>query len=578
MMVKQAETITELFRRRVTTAAAAAAYQYFDASTGAFATANWGDIATRVALWRAALAGEGLCRGDRVAIRLPNSIDWVCFDQAALSLGLVVVPLFLTDAAAAIAHALADSGARLALFDTADQWREVAARAGLGALQRIVCRSGEVPDGANRLEAWLQAAAGRQVAGYEIGPELLASIVYTSGTTGPPKGVMLSHRNLVSVVFAVLDRQPARAGDVFLSYLPLAHIFERVVGYYVPMAAGACVAFARSVDNLKADMRLVRPSVMLFVPSVLDRIRQAMRAELAAGRYAEWQLRALDAVAEGRRLSPGQFAFKAFLAGMVRRRFGGRLRLAVSGGAPLATDLAQFCLALGLPLTEGYGLTEAASAVAAATRAGYRPGCVGPPLGGTEIRIGLHNEILVRSPGVMKAYWNRPKDSAETLVDGWLHTGDTGAIEAGDLVVTGRLKEILVLSTGNKIAPSVIERSLGLDPLVRQAMVVGNGRPFLAALVVVDGPGWTKLAEGLGLDPGADASFDLARAAVLEQLSHKLQAFPTYAQIRAVHLCRDPWTIDHGLLTPTHKLKRRNIETRFAGVLAELYETRTHRP
>jgi long-chain acyl-CoA synthetase len=577
-MVEQAETITELFQRRVTTSAAAAAYRHFDASTGAFATTNWGDIAARVSLWRAALAGEGLRHGDRVAIRLPNSIDWVCFDQAALSLGLVVVPLFLTDAAAAIAHALADSGARLALFDTADQWRAVAARPGLGALQRIVCRSGDVPDGASRVESWLQAAAGRHVAACETRPESLASIVYTSGTTGPPKGVMLSHRNLVSVVFAVLDRQPARAHDVFLSYLPLAHIFERVIGYYVPIASGACVAFARSVDDLKADMGLVRPSVMLFVPSVLERIRQGLRAELAGGRFADRQLRVLDAVAEGRRLSPGQAAFKVFLTLMVRRRFGGRLRLAVSGGAPLAPDLARFCLALGLPLTEGYGLTEAASAVAAATREGYRPGCVGPPLRGTEIRIGPQGEILVRAPGVMKAYWNRPKDSAETLVDGWLHTGDSGAIENANLVVTGRLKDILVLSTGHKIAPTEIERSLGLDPLVRQAMVVGDGRPFLAALVVLHDPGWTRLAEGLGLDPGADASLALARAAVLEQLSQRLRAFPTYAQIRAVHLCRDPWTIDHGLLTPTQKLKRRKIETKFASVLAELYETTTHRP
>jgi long-chain acyl-CoA synthetase len=578
MIIETPATLPDLFRRRVAVSPRVHAYRHFEPTTGRYVAISWQEMGMRVDRWRAALASEGLQRGERVAIRLPNGIDWVCFDQAALSLGLVVVPLFQTDSAAASAYALADSGARLAVFDHADQWRAIAPCDGLGALQRVICRTGNALHEACGLTDWLNTKALRQPYGGDVLADQLATIVYTSGTTGPPKGVMLSHRNVLSVVFAVLDRHPAKSEDVFMSYLPLAHVFERVVGYYVPMAAGACVAFARSFDRLGTDLRVVRPSVMLFVPSVLERIRQRILADAAARRLAPRLLLALDAIAEGRRLSPVQRLVKAIASRNLRQSFGGRLRLAVSGGAPLASDLARFCLALGLPLTEGYGMTEAASAVAAATRLSYHPGSVGSPLRGTEIRIGLHGEILVRSPGVMQAYWNRPKESAEALADGWLHTGDYGAIEGDTLIVSGRLKEILVLSTGHKLAPTELERALGRDPLVHQVMIVGDNRPFLVALIVLEDTGWVKLAEGLGLDPAAKSSLGLARSIVIERLSHHLRAFPTYAQIRAVHLSREAWTTDNGLLTPTMKPKRHAIEAKFAVALAGLYDDMTYRP
>jgi long-chain acyl-CoA synthetase len=280
-----------------------------------------------------------------------------------------------------------------------------------------------------------------------------------------------------------------------------------------------------------------------------------------------------------------QRAFWPLLRRLVTRRilgrFGGRVRLAVSGGAPLSREVGEFFLGLGLPLVEGYGLTEASSAVCAAGLGTYVPGSVGEPFDGTEIKIGQRGEILVRSPGVMLGYWNSPENTADAIdAEGWLHTGDIGEILDGRIYILGRLKEIIVLSTGKKVSPADIEVAITKDPLFSQAMVVGESRPHLGALLVLDGAEWGELAHRLGLAHEAPASLSApaVHEAVLLRLKKLLWEFPPHVRIYAVHLLLEPWTIEGGVLTPTLKLKRGSLQQRFRKEIESLFTNSTSIP
>lgn len=595
-----AGAIPDLLRLQAALRPDRAAYAAYDPSAGAFVTHGWAEIARRVEARRAALAAEDLEPGSRIALWLPNGLEWVAFDQAALSLGLVTVPLYARDAVATIAAILEDSAAALLVVQRSGDWECLRPFAARFALRRVivvdphatppVALPEEGPD--RGLGAWLAAAGDRPPPPpTAIAPGTLATVVYTSGTTGTPKGVMLSHRNLLSVARAVLARNPGSEADVFLSYLPLAHIFERVVGCYVPLMLGAKVVFARSVETLREDLVSVRPTILLAVPSLLDRLRE--RVEAAAGRSG-LRRRLLDAtlsvgrdrIEARRRGRPVRLrtalawaALAPLVARPVRAALGGRVRLAVSGGAPLAPGTARFCFGLGLPLVEGYGLTEAASAVTGARVEDAVPGNAGPPLPGMAVRIGAGGEILVRSPGLMLGYWGRPDLDAQALCDGWLHTGDLGTIEEGRLVVSGRLRDRIVLSNGEKVWPEPIEAAIRGDPLFGQVMVVGEGQSRLSALAVVDAAAWARLAGELGLDPAAEASLDAvpARRAALERMAARLGQVGRAGQVRAVRLLREPWTVERGLVTPSLKVRRAAVSRAFAAQIEAMRSERAGR-
>ncbi len=433
------------------------------------------------------------------------------------------------------------------------------------------------------LAEWLDRAAGPPAPARPSGPDELATIVYTSGTSGPPKGVMLSHRNMLAVAAAILERVPGTRHDVFLSYLPLAHIFERVVGYYVPLMLGAPVVFARSIERLRQDLLVARPTILLVVPGLLERVHGVARSQAAKSRIRaallSWTTTAGLAVYEARRDDVGVrlwtllawLVLERLVARRITSRFGGRLRIAVSGGAPLPEETARFFLGLGLPLVEGYGLTEASSAACAAAIGTYVPGSTGRPLEGVEIRTGAGGEILVRSPGNMLGYWNMAEETGRALAGGWLHTGDTGYMRGGQVFIRGRIKEIIVLSTGENLSPVEIEAAIRRDPLFVQAMVAGHGRARPVAYVVLDRAGWKALAGELGIDPDAPDSIRAAasRKAVLQRLKAQMADFPHHAQIQSVELTLEPWTVETGLLTPTQKLKRHAIAQAFARPGAE---------
>jgi long-chain acyl-CoA synthetase len=548
-------------------------------------------MAQRTSRVQSALARAGLKTGDRIAVLLPNGTDWVCFDLAALSLGLVVVALYPHDSAENAAYILGHSDACLLLLDTPARWQSLAAhRSNFPALEEVWIRDA-VPPSTKATRAPIIRPLGRVLADHSgsmpsvpIKPTMLATLIYTSGTMGRPKGVMLSHRAILWNVEASAAIIPPRPDDTFLSVLPLAHAFERTVGYYLAMSGGATVAYARSPQELREDLLTIHPTAVLGVPRLYERIYTSIRSKTDKGLLKRLLLRHATTLgwcdfetAQGR--APGLGFFGKLYWALLKRlvctpamaAFGGRLRVAVSGGAPLDERVARFLISLGLPLVEGYGLTEAAPVVAANGLSDNLPGSVGRPLAGIELRIGERGELLVRSPAVMMGYWKDEAQTAQALTEsGWLSTGDIAEIRDERLFIRGRLKELIALSTGEKVNPNVVEAELLRDPLFDQAAVVGDSRPFVVALIVLNNASWTHFAAIQDLDP-TQPNAKPAKSAILLRLGKMLAALPRHSQVRAVHLFLEPWTIESGLLTPTLKVKREALQCRFVDEIDAAY-------
>ncbi|WIW45899.1 AMP-binding protein [Bradyrhizobium sp. 62B] len=584
------KTLPELLRWRIKATPAAEAYRHFDAGAKRWLSQSWREIDAEFELWRRALAAENFAPGERVAILMPNGTAHIAMDQAALSRGLVPVPMHAVDNPDSIAYVLVDSGALLLFVDTLERWQAIVATGQpLDHLKRVVCAdaSGLITPNARivGLDHWLAQAPGASapLADVAIEPHDLAAIVYTSGTTGRPKGVMLSHGNVVANVKAIARRIEAEPHDVFLSFLPLSHTFERTGGYYYPIAAGACVAYARSVPQLAEDLKHVRPTVLVSVPRIYERIYALIMQHRASAGWIERALLDLTVAVGGRRFDARQQhampslldrlawpLLKRLVADKVLAQLGGRLRVAVSGGAPIAAPVIRLFLALGLDVLQGYGMTETSPVVSVNTVEDNDPHSVGHVLDGVEVRLGENDELLVRGPSVMLGYWHKDEETRRVKdADGWLHTGDQARIENGRITITGRIKDILVTSTGEKVAPVDLETAILADPLFEQALVVGEQRPFLAALVVLNAKAWVEEKERLaarGQQGGA-----AERAALLARIAAAVKAYPSYAAPRAVWWTLDPWTIAAGLLTPTLKNKRPALERRFADEIEHIY-------
>ena len=588
----EAGSLPGLFLERCRRTPDGEAYRQYNASAERWESYSWRETEGLAARWQASLLHEGIQAGERVAILLKNSVEWVCMDQAAQSLGLVVVPLYTTDNPHNIAYILGDCGARLLLVGDAADWQALAPlRDGFPDLAKVLCvntpATAELP--LIPLDEWLVPQPG-EVDLPDIDPHGLATIVYTSGTTGRPKGVMLSHHNILSNVEAVLKLVPGYVEDVYLSFLPLSHAFERTVGYYLPIMAGSTVAFARSVPDLPDDLVTVQPTVLVSVPRVYERVYDRLQGQLSRkGPLAKALFERAQTVgwarfqAEQGRAEPlGVMAGMAWpvlerlVARKILARLGGRLRLAISGGAPLAPKISRCFIGLGLPLLQGYGLTETAPIVTANTLPDNLPDSVGVPLPGVEVRLGTNNELLVRGPNVMLGYWNDPEKTRQTVdADGWLHTGDIARIDdAGHVHIAGRLKEIIVMSTGEKVPPGDLELALTDDSLFDQALVTGEGRPHLVAVIVLNPEMWRSVARSLSLEPDVPESLEAPELMELVKgkVATALQNFPEYARIPAVHLTLEPWTIENGMITPTLKLKRPVIEERLSVQISRLYE------
>jgi long-chain acyl-CoA synthetase len=532
---------------------------------------------------------DGLERGARVAIMCSNRWDWVVCDQAAQGLGLVTVPIYTNDRADNIAWLLDDAGVQLLLIESREQWAALEPiRTALAKLRRVVCLESGVTGSDNvvALDDWL----GPEDAPYRCQPgasDSLATIVYTSGTTGRPKGVMLSHHNIVSNVQAALRFFAVYEHDLMLSFLPLSHAFERTVGYYLAMSCGTAMAFNRSIPLLAQDLAEVQPTLMISVPRIFERVYGKIMDKLATESAFKQRLFLLAVsmgwdwfeYRQGRQSWRAAFLFRPLLdllvGRKVRAKLGGRLRYTVCGGAALAPEIAKLFIGLGIPVAQGYGLTETAPVIAANPLHNNQPASVGLALPGIQVRVGDNDELLTRSDCVMLGYWNNPQATAQIIdADGWLHTGDKVSIAPdGHISITGRLKDIIVLANGEKVPPGDMENAIALDELVDQVLVIGEGKPYLSALIVPNPEAFARVAESLHLDPANEQTCcdDNVRSIFMQHVQQRTAAFPGYAQVRELAVVNEPWTPDNGLATPTLKLKRARILQQYNDLTEKLY-------
>ena len=586
-----AKTLAGLFRERVARTPDAIAYRQFNAADNQWHDYSWAEMATEVARWQAALANEQLQPGDRVAILLRNCKEWVSFDQAALGCGLVIVPLYIDDRPESMAYILNDSGCKVLLIRGQEQWEGIqTVLHELDMLVRILTletvNNTTNDDRVCTVADWLpESANGLRTDDGDSND--LATIVYTSGTTGRPKGVMLSHWNILFDSDRAGDICQMLPSDLLLSFLPLSHTFERTVGYYMPMMTGSSIAYARSIPELAEDLQTIRPTVMISVPRIYERVYNKIQAGLAEKSPLATRLFNLAVDTGWRRFQHRQGRggwhlgfllwplLNKLVASKIMAKLGGRMRLAASGGAPLPTPIAKVFIGLGLNLVQGYGLTETSPILTGNPPDDNDPSSVGIPLNGIELKIGENSELLARGPVIMLGYWN-DQAATDAVIDGegWFHTGDKARIDNNHVYITGRIKEILVLANGEKVPPADMEMAIALDPLFEQVMVIGDDRPFLTALLVLNPEQWERVTRELHLDasdPAALAS-DALKMLVSDKLARQLAEFPGYARIHGMTCTLEHWTIENELITPTLKLKRNRIIERFAADIDRMYE------
>ncbi len=550
----------------------------------------------------AGLAARGVKPGDRVGIYSYNRPEWVVADLAIIKLGAVVVPIYHTLPPDAVGYIIRDAGISHLIVENAELLDSV-----LGVMndapelkdvivlfdRSTESRSGKTVFSFESLRATgAEALAATPALGeaHESQPDDMVTVVYTSGTTGEPKGTMLSHGNILSNVTAAARIFNITEKDTMLSFLPLCHMFERTCGYYTMLLAGATIAYAESIQTITADLQAIRPTLLIVVPRVLEKVYNKVVEKVLTGppfprRLMLATLRTYSSYArlhaKGR---PPSFdlRFRHWILGLLvvrklQRLGGGRIRLLVSGGAPLDRRLARIIRNLEFNLIEGYGLTETSPIVCAAMPDEVRVGTVGKPFPGVEVRISESGEILVRGPNVMKGYLNKPEETARAIdPDGWFHTGDLGRFDdRGNLIITGRIKEIIVNSYGKNIAPVPIEQALVGSKYVEQAMVIGDRRPHLAVLLVPSRLVLEDYASENGIPP-RDFEQLIQHPEVTRlfesEIAKALANFAQYEQVRAFRLIPDQFTVENGLLTPSLKMRRSRIAIAHRAAIDRMYK------
>ena len=556
------------------------------------------DLLARVHEASIGLRELGVSPGDRVALLSENRPEWAIIDFACLTARCTDVPIYPTLPAKQVEYILRDSGAVAAIVSNRVQRDKVAeVRARLPALKHVIaCDPGlEAPDvigmetllgrgraALNKWPNWREEALG-------AGPDDLATIIYTSGTTGEPKGVMLTHGNIASNVSACASLLDVNDRDQALSLLPLSHIFERMAGHYLMFSAGVTINYAESIEAVAANLVEVRPTVCCAVPRLYEKVyARALEAASSGSPIKKkiffWARRVGDQWAErrlGKKVIPIDLRFaRAVANGLVfrkiRGRVGGRLRFFVSGGAPLAPEIARFFYSAGVPILEGYGLTETSPVIAVNTLEHLKIGTVGRPISGVEVRIADDGEILTRGPHVMKGYFNKPEATREALEpDGWFHTGDIGMLDAeGYLKITDRKKDLIVTAGGKKIAPQPIEGLLKLNKFISNAVLLGDRRKFPLALIV---PNYDRLESwareaGLPFNSREElAALPQVEAHLAEEARKNLRDLAQFeVPKRFLILARD-FSIESGELTPKLSVRRKVVEEHYADRIEAVY-------
>lgn len=589
-------TLPALFAQRVARTPDAPAYRFYAPKSERWIELSWRDAATRVAAWRSVLAAAGIRPGDRVAIMLRNSPEWLCVDQAVLSLGAATVGLFCNDTSGNNAALIDDSGARVLVAVKQDWIAPILEQSQCPALEHIFVFAGGDPNGkvgdARLRDAQTELAkqTDDDVAASAATPATLASLVYASGTSTQPRASMVSHRNFVWCAQATADALPTPENDHAVSYLPLAHGYERVVDAYRAMITGATITFTRKPRFLNLTLMRTGATSLVAAPRIyelfyLELHRRLARQPRVLRRLVAFTVSLGNAVFEyqqGRARRRLMFVLWPVLQASMARYFlrplCGELEYAVCAGAALPQPVARTLIGLGLPVLQGYGLTEAGPMVSFNRLDDNDPNSVGRELDGVETRVDPDGELLVRSPGVMAGYWQDEAATAQVIdAAGWLHTGDKASrLDKEHLYLTGRIKEVIAMATGNKALPQPLEETLRGDTLVDNVIVVGEARPALAAVVSCApellGPVMHRM--GLSIDTAADLANVELEKFYIKRFKALLTQFPAHAQIRHVAVTTEAWTRDNGLLDATGRVKRRAVARYYARAIARLFGQR----
>jgi long-chain acyl-CoA synthetase len=545
------------------------------------------------------LQASGVRVGDRVAILSENRPEWAITDYACLTAAMTDVPIYPNLPPEQIAYILRDSGSSAIFVSTAaqaDKIRQI--RSACPALRLVVGFSAIRDPGVDLTITELEAKGAstestESIAGYRraadmVRPDDVATIIYTSGTTGEPKGVMLTHDNIYSNVMAGAVQIPFAGHDTCLSFLPLSHIFERMAGHYLMMHTGTSIAYAESIDTVPIDMMTVKPSLVLSVPRLYEKMyARVLENALAGGalkkRIFFWARHVADRWATQKlagREPGGLLAMQYALAqklvfSKLKQRTGGQLRYFVSGGAPLAPEINKFFYAAGLVILEGYGLTETSPVIAVNTPKDFRIGSVGKPVPGVEVMIAPDGEICTRGPHVMKGYYNKPDATAEAIdEDGWFHTGDIGEVEDGFLRITDRKKDLIATSGGKKIAPQPIENKVKTNKYISQAVMIGDKRKYPSLLIVPNWEQlekWAKIKNLIWTDRAQLLQMPIVRAKMEKEVAKELEGLARFEMPKKIGLLEYDFSVERGELTPTLKVKRRVIDQQYKNVIDALY-------
>ncbi|HEX7969034.1 MAG TPA: long-chain fatty acid--CoA ligase [Stellaceae bacterium] len=564
---------------------------------GVYRPVTWGEAARQVSALARGLRSLGIRRGDRIGLVAENRPEWTIADLAIMAAGAITVPAYTTNAVEDHRHVLSNSGARAVIVSTAALAHRVMPAADqISTIHSIITMEPLTSGQLSHADVYLWdevmaqgAAIPDEVASWvaAIGRDDVACLIYTSGTGGVPKGVMATHANIMANCYGAfrLLETIGLGEEVFLCFLPLSHSYEHTAGMMFPISLGAEIYFAEGAETLAANMQEARPTIMTAVPRLYETLHQRILngIERQGGLRAKLFRRAV--ALGGKRyddpasLTIGERLLDVILDLLVRRkvsaRFGGRLKAMVSGGAPLNPEIGRFFLALGVPLLQGYGQTEASPVVSANPPKRIKIDTVGPPLEGVEVRIAEDGEILVRGDLVMKGYWNDPEATARALADGWLHTGDVGLRdEDGYIKITDRKRDFIKNSGGDMISPARVEGYLTLQPEIGQAMAFGDRRPYLVAVIAPKPEFLDGFAARRGAKPGdralaADPELHKLIGAAVARVNAELSPVE---RVRRFIIADEPFTVANGQMTPTLKIKRFAIRQAYGGALQALYE------
>jgi len=569
---------------------------YFYKRDGRWCPVTYGAYSDQVCTAARALLALGMEAGDTVCILGFNRPEWAIFDLASMAIGGAAAGIYTTSSAEEVGYIIGHAGARVVLVEDVDQWQKVAScAADLPQLERVVMMADAPSVDDQRVLSWSDfealaetidvARVHERIAAIE--PDDLAALIYTSGTTGPPKGVMLSHHNLTWTASLAGDLVRLDEYDCTLSYLPLSHIAEQIFTLHGSVTYGYMVYYAESLEAVKENLAEVEPTMLFAVPRIWEKSHAGIQGKLDGASPAKKGLfawasrvgRRYNALLNADEPVPGMLQLQYRLAdklvySRVKEALGlGRLRYAVSGAAPIAAEILQFFSGLDIVILEVYGQSEDTGPTSFNRPGATRYGTVGPPVPGVDVRIADDGEILVRGPNVFLGYFREPKATEETLIDGWLHSGDLGRIdEQGFLHITGRKKEIIITAGGKNIAPKNIENALKQRPMIAEAVVIGDRRKFLSALIWLDPDVAQSKSHELGVplaDLGAAANVRSEIGAMVEQVNGR---FARVEHIRRFTVLVEPLSVEAGELTPTLKVKRNVVADRYSGAVERMYE------